>query len=95
MTRLAYAASLGLLVTTTTLDLSTRFQSITESSPRATARSDDDRGSGRLSRRPPLTTWLSFRGSGRIDTDAPSSESSWQSPVAYRGSGRIVEPLIS
>ncbi|HZG38706.1 MAG TPA: hypothetical protein VEZ50_08495 [Nodosilinea sp.] len=87
MTRLACAVSLGLL-TTTSLGLSaTPFQA--KFSLNATARSEDDRGSGRLSRMPAIGGELNFRGSGRVEPRPPTPASSRQEPLAYRGSGRI------
>lgn len=91
MTRLACAASLGLVVTAAPLGLST-LQTSAEAALRVTVRSEDDRGSGRFSRAPAISDWLSFRGSGRVDPDAPVKRSSSHAPVAYRGSGRITEP---
>lgn len=84
-TRLACAASLGLLMTAAPLGLATN-QPMAEAASQVSAGAEDDRGSGRFSRVPAIAVWLSFRGSGRIDL-APSI--AWQSPVAYRGSGRI------
>lgn len=91
MTRLACAASLGLVVTAVPLGLST-LQTSAEAAPRVTLRSEDDRGSGRFSRVPAIADRLSFRGSGRIDPNSPVGRSGWHAPVAYRGSGRITEP---
>jgi hypothetical protein len=88
MTRLACAASLGLFMTAAPLGLS-RLQSNAETTRRVTLRSEDDRGSGRLSREPAIAGWISFRGSGRIDPNPPTPSPSWQTPMTYRGSGRI------
>ncbi|MGF1516495.1 MAG: hypothetical protein ACFCVB_01630 [Nodosilinea sp.] len=88
MTRLACAASLGLIVTTAPLGLFA-LQTNAEAAPQVTLRSEDDRGSGRFSRVPAIADLLSFRGSGRIDPNAPFQRSGWHAPVAYRGSGRI------
>jgi len=90
VTRLACAASLGLLTTTASLSLS-GLQFNAEAAQRVTLRTEDDRGSGRLSR-PAITGWFSFRGSGRIDPNPPTPSSDWHTPMAYRGSGRITEP---
>ncbi|MGB3137807.1 MAG: hypothetical protein WBG38_06165 [Nodosilinea sp.] len=83
---LAYAVSLGLLITATPLRLATVIQPYAESAP--TVRSDDDRGSGRLSRVPAILSELSLRGSGRVNRATPPLGTNWHS-VAYRGSGRI------
>lgn len=91
MTRLACAASLGLVITTAPLALATVLHTSFGVTLQAAARAEDDRGSGRLSRVPAIADWLSFRGSGRVDPTPPSSYG-WDSPVAYRGSGRITEP---
>lgn len=90
MTRLACAASLGLMMTTAPLGLSALHASV-GATLQAAARAEDDRGSGRLSRIPAIADWLSFRGSGRVDPSPPPSYG-WDHPVAYRGSGRITEP---
>jgi hypothetical protein len=91
MTRLACAASLGLMMTTAPLGLSALHASF-EATLQAAARAEDDRGSGRLSR-VPVAGWLSFRGSGRVDpTPPPQPSYGWDGSVAYRGSGRITEP---
>ncbi|MEA5451135.1 hypothetical protein VB780_21325 [Leptolyngbya sp. CCNP1308] len=90
MTRLACAASLGLMMTTAPLGLSALHASFGATS-QAAAGAEDDRGSGRLSRVPVIADWLSFRGSGRVAPTPPPSHG-WGSPVAYRGSGRITEP---
>jgi hypothetical protein len=89
MTRLACAASLGLMMTTAPLGLTLVYASV-GATLQAAARSEDDRGSGRLSRVPAIEGWLSFRGSGRVDPAPPSY--GWESPAAYRGSGRITQP---
>ncbi len=94
MTRLACAASLGLVVTAAPLGLST-LQTSAEAALRVTVRSEDDRGSGRFSRVPAIADWLSFRGSGRVDPNSPVKRSSRHAPVAYRGSGRITEPCTT
>lgn len=91
MTRLACAASLGLVVTAAPLGLFA-LQTSAEAALRVTVRSEDDRGSGRFSQTPAIADWLSLRGSGRIDPNFPVRRSGWQAPVAYRGSGRITEP---
>ncbi|TVQ06564.1 MAG: hypothetical protein EA368_16710 [Leptolyngbya sp. DLM2.Bin27] len=78
-------------MTAPTLGLA-RLQSNAEATRRVALRSDDDRGSGRLSRVPAIAGWLSFRGSGRIDPNPPKPGSSWYAPLAYRGSGRITDP---
>lgn len=93
MTRLACAASLGLMMATAIpLGLSAAFEAGSEATLRAAARADDDRGSGRLSRIPAIAGWLSFRGSGRVDPAPPQPSFSLETPVAYRGSGRITNP---
>jgi hypothetical protein len=86
---LAWAASLGLLITTPALGLASQYQPSAQSLPQATNRSDDDRGSGRLSRMPATAKELSFRGSGRIAPSPPKPDTRWYSPAAYRGSGRV------
>ncbi len=91
MTRLACAASLGLVMTAAPLGLSI-LQTSAEAALQVTVRSEDDRGSGRFSRVPAIADLLSFRGSGRIDPNSPIQCSAGQAPVAYRGSGRITEP---
>lgn len=91
MTRLACAASLGLVVTAAPLGLFA-LQTSAEAALRVTVRSEDDRGSGRFSRVPAIADWLSLRGSGRVDPNEPIQRSAWHTPVAYRGSGRITEP---
>lgn len=92
MIRLACAASLGLVIATAApLGLSIVLEATSGSSLRAAARAEDDRGSGRLSRVPAIAGWLSFRGSGRVDP-TPPQPSYLDSPVAYRGSGRITKP---
>ncbi|MGB3308551.1 MAG: hypothetical protein WA939_06540 [Nodosilinea sp.] len=96
ITYLAYVASLGLLLTATPLGLSAALQSYAEATLRATIGAEDDRGSGRLSRVPAIAgTRLSFRGSGRLDPQPPTTSSSWHSPLAYRGSGRITQPITT
>ena len=92
MTPLACAVSLGLLMTATPLGLSAALQSYAEASLSAASRVEDDRGSGRLSRVPAIANQLSFRGSGRVDPTPPTSSITQPAPLAYRGSGRIVEP---
>ncbi|WP_155523652.1 hypothetical protein [Nodosilinea nodulosa] len=92
MTPLAYAVSLGLLLSTAPLELTAMLHSHSAHSLQAISRSEDDRGSGRLSRVPAITNWLSFRGSGRVDPESPGSSSVWHGSLAYRGSGRITEP---
>lgn len=92
MTRLAYAVSLGLLLSAIPLELSATLQSRAASSLHANTRSEDDRGSGRLTRVPASTNWLSFRGSGRVDPTPSGAFAGWHGPLAYRGSGRITEP---
>ncbi|MFH7244543.1 MAG: hypothetical protein ACHWZW_17035 [Spirulina sp.] len=54
---------------------------------------EDDRGSGRLRHRS-SAPWVSFRGSGRVDSDRGERPNppSRTADVAYRGSGRI-QPL--
>ncbi|PZV04829.1 MAG: hypothetical protein DCF32_11730 [Leptolyngbya sp.] len=92
MTRLACAASLGLVMATAApLGLSAVLEADSGATLRAAARTEDDRGSGRLSRVPAIAGWLSFRGSGRVDP-TPPQPSSLDTSVAYRGSGRITEP---
>ncbi|MGB3202941.1 MAG: hypothetical protein WBA99_18685 [Nodosilinea sp.] len=92
MTDLACAVSLGLLITATSLGLSAALQSYADTSLCATIGAEDDRGSGRLSRVPVVSTWLSLRGSGRIDPQSPSHSLERRGPLAYRGSGRLTEP---
>jgi hypothetical protein len=90
MTRLACATSLG-LVMATAAPLGSIVLNASGGTPLCTAaRAEDDRGSGRLSRVPAIAGWLSFRGSGRIDP-TPPQPSFLDSPVAYRGSGRITK----
>ncbi len=92
MTRLACAASLGLVMATAAPLGSIVLETSSGASLRAVARAEDDRGSGRLSRVPAIAGLLSFRGSGRVDPTPPQSSLDWDYPVAYRGSGRIAEP---
>lgn len=92
MTRLACAASLGLVMATAPLGLCAVLEASSGATLRAAARAEDDRGSGRLSRVPAIADWLSFRGSGRVDPTPPQPFFRLDSPVAYRGSGRITEP---
>lgn len=92
MTRLACAASLGLVMATAPLGLSALLEVSSGATLRAAARAEDDRGSGRLSRVPAIGGWISFRGSGRVDPTPPPPSFSLGNPVAYRGSGRITEP---
>jgi hypothetical protein len=94
--RVVYAVSLGLVVTAGSLG----WQGVLRqpNAPgliQSASRSEDDRGSGRLTRLPVLAEMISFRGSGRIDTNPPAPTTSWQSPAAYRGSGRITQPRTS
>ncbi len=91
MTRLACAASLGLVITAAPLGLSAALHASSGAALRVTVRSEDDRGSGRLSRVPAIAGWLSFRGSGRVDPTPPQPSLRWDAPVAYRGSGRITQ----
>ncbi|MBD2233982.1 hypothetical protein [Phormidium tenue] len=92
MTRLACAASLGLVMATAVpLGSTTGLETSSGASLRAVARTEDDRGSGRLSRMPAIAGWLSFRGSGRVDPTPPQPSFSLENPVAYRGSGRITK----
>jgi hypothetical protein len=96
MTRLAYATSLGLLVTAVPLGLGAIFlQSSLEGTSQAAARSEDDRGSGRFSRVPAVAEYLGFRGSGRLEPSPPTPATAGHSPVAYRGSGRSTEPYAA
>lgn len=92
MTRLACAASLGLVIATAPLGLSAALHASSGATLRATVRSEDDRGSGRLSRMPGIAGWLSFRGSGRVDPTPPQPSLRGDDAVAYRGSGRITQP---
>ncbi|HSM81012.1 MAG TPA: hypothetical protein VLS96_04970 [Nodosilinea sp.] len=92
MTRLACATSLGLLITAAP-GISLLLNAYAGAGLRATVRTEDDRGSGRLSRLPATLQLQSFRGSGRVSPQPPAPSSSWQpEAVAYRGSGRITEP---
>ncbi|MEP0926527.1 hypothetical protein NC974_03765 [Leptolyngbya sp. SLC-A1] len=92
MTRLACAASLGLVMATAApLVLSTVLEASSGATLRTAARAEDDRGSGRLSRVPAIAGRLSFRGSGRVDPTPPPPSFGLDSPVAYRGSGRITK----
>jgi hypothetical protein len=96
MTYLASAVSLGLLVTAAPVNLGfTALQSSPEVMLRVAARSEDDRGSGRLSRMPAVVDSLSFRGSGRITPNPPVPVVGSLSPVAYRSSGRIADPCTA
>lgn len=96
MTRLACAASLGLVMATAApLGLSAGLEASSEATLRTATRAEDDRGSGRLSRVPAIAGWLSFRGSGRVDPTPPQPSFSSDSPVAYRGSGRITKTRIT
>lgn len=92
ITRLAYAVSLGLLLSATPLGPSAIARFHGGPSLYVSTRSEDDRGSGRLSGSPAMANWLSFRGSGRVDPNLPDTSTDWRSPLAYRGSGRITEP---
>ncbi len=88
MNRVVYAVSLGLVVTAAPVGWqATAREAYFPEFIQSASRSEDDRGSGRLTRVPILADMISFRGSGRIDPTAPAT--SWHRPVAYRGSGRI------
>ncbi len=94
--RVVYAVSLGLVVTAAPLGWQTTAREV--NSPgfiQSASQSEDDRGSGRLTPLPILADMISFRGSGRIETSPPAPRTSWQSPTAYRGSGRITQPRTS
>jgi hypothetical protein len=96
MNRVVYAVSLGLVVTAAPLGWQANARET--HSPefiQSASRSEDDRGSGRLTRVPILADLISLRGSGRIDPTPPTHNTLWQSPIAYRGSGRITQPRIS
>ena len=92
MTRLACAASLGLVITAAPLGLSAALHASSGVALRTAVRAEDDRGSGRLSRVPATADWLSFRGSGWIYPTPPQPSFGWDRPVAWRGSGRIAQP---
>lgn len=88
--RVVYAVSVGLVVATSSLGWQgTLRQANAPKVIQSASRSEDDRGSGRLTRVPILVDLISFRGSGRINTNPPAPANPWQSPVAFRGSGRI------
>ncbi|MBD2106605.1 hypothetical protein [Nodosilinea sp. FACHB-13] len=92
MTHLACAASLGLVIATAApMGLATGLGASSETTLRTAVRAEDDRGSGRLSRVPAIASWLSFRGSGRVDPTPPQPSFGSEHPVAYRGSGRITK----
>ena len=49
-----------------------------------------NRGSGRINPEQPKATTTAWRGSGRIESDAESSDNHWsEATLAWRGSGRV------